>query len=422
MVTNSDRFDLSNWKLTLPTDAKGGSSGTAVEVKNLFGYENSSHFFDADDGAMVFRAHVGGATTSGSKYARSELREMNGTERAAWTLKEGGTMTATLRIENAPSVDGEAGRVIVGQIHGDDHELVRLYWENGEIYFKNDRAGSGDKELRFDLRNHEGAQPNVSLGESFSYKIDARGDRLIVEIFADGQVYSSETSINKVWQEDTFYFKAGAYLGVNDTQGSGTAQVAFTGLDFSHAVDGGLGGWKADALPTSPGNGHPLPEVPGPHMPVPSLPSKGDGESDAPGQTLSGTARNETLAGSGGDDTIRGQGGDDVLNGASGGDILWGNGGRDILRGGAGDDWLKGGDSKDTYVFETNHGHDTLAEFRKGEALIFEAGLFESVSDAKGALHQTDDGIVLVTGSDSSILFTDTSFDHLNGADWILHG
>ncbi|MFD2836365.1 polysaccharide lyase family 7 protein [Azotobacter vinelandii] len=45
---------------------------------------------------------VNGATTSGSKYARSELREMKGSERAAWKLSEGGTMTATLEVDKVP--------------------------------------------------------------------------------------------------------------------------------------------------------------------------------------------------------------------------------------------------------------------------------------------------------------------------------
>ncbi|MBB4000243.1 polysaccharide lyase family 7 protein [Aureimonas pseudogalii] len=129
MTFNSDHFDLTNWKLTLPVDAGNGFGGTAVEVKKLVGYEGN-HFYDAADGAMVFRADVAGATTSGSKYARSELREMQGSDRAAWTLAEGGTMTATLKVDAVPvRSDGSEGRVVIGQIHGEDEELVRLYWE-----------------------------------------------------------------------------------------------------------------------------------------------------------------------------------------------------------------------------------------------------------------------------------------------------
>src|SRR5690242_13191892 len=102
MAYNSDNFDLSNWKITLPVSSSGSNSGTATEITSLSHYE-SIYFYDAPDKAMVFKAHVDGATTSGSKYARSELREMNGSDRAAWTLKQGGVMSATLKIDHMPS-------------------------------------------------------------------------------------------------------------------------------------------------------------------------------------------------------------------------------------------------------------------------------------------------------------------------------
>jgi hypothetical protein len=242
MTTPSDNFDLADWKLTLPVDSKNGSSGAAKEVKNLIGYEDR-FFFDAKDGAMVFKADVDGASTSGSKYARSELREMNGHDKAAWSLSEGGTLTATLKVDETPIKDGGTpGRVVVGQIHGQDDELVRLYYESGKVYFMNDQAGPDNKETKFTFKNEDGKQPNISLGETFSYMIEARGSKLLVKIKADGQEYIFDTSINSVWNSDTFYFKAGVYLGVNESTGSGEGQVSFYGLDFSHA-GGGMGGW-----------------------------------------------------------------------------------------------------------------------------------------------------------------------------------
>ena len=262
MSTNSvpsTLFDLSNWKLTLPVDATGGIAGTAVEVKKLLGYENASYFFDRADGAMVFRAMADGATTSGSKYARSELREMNGSDRAAWSLSEGGTMTATLSVDAVPTrSDGSAGRVVVGQIHGQDDELVRLYWEKNSTHFVNDQAGSGNAETTFLLKNAAGQTPNISLGEVFSYKIDAQGDQLEVSVFADGDVYTSVSRINPIWQSDTFYFKAGVYLGINETQGAGVGETAFRGLDFSHQDGKGLGGLSgapASSPPFQSGSG-----------------------------------------------------------------------------------------------------------------------------------------------------------------------
>ncbi|MBQ0821674.1 polysaccharide lyase family 7 protein [Microvirga sp. HBU67558] len=233
-VAPSGNFDLSNWKITLPVDPNGGFIGTAMEVKNLSGYQHSKYFYTAADGAMTFVAPVEGATTSGSSYSRSELREMNGTATAAWNLTTGGFMSATLEVDAAPNRDGVGGKIVVGQIHGQDDELVRLYWENGKLYFANDQAGSSNTETKFFFVNASGQQPSVSLDERFSYTINAKGDDLEVTVFADGQVYKSVSKINSVWQSDTFYFKAGAYLGANETNGSGYGQTSFYALSFNH--------------------------------------------------------------------------------------------------------------------------------------------------------------------------------------------
>jgi Ca2+-binding RTX toxin-like protein len=254
-VAPSGNFDLSNWKITLPVDSNGRFSGTAMEVKNLSGYQHSKYFYTAADGAMTFVAPVEGATTSGSSYARSELREMNGTANAAWNLQTGGFMSATLEVDAAPNRDGTGGKIVVGQIHGQDDELVRLYWENGKLYFANDQAGSNNSETKFYFVNASGQQPDVSLDERFSYTINAKGDNLEVTVFADGQIYKSVSKINSVWQSDTFYFKAGAYLGANESNGSGYGQTSFYALSFNH---NGTGTTPTEPTPTpnpTPGAG-----------------------------------------------------------------------------------------------------------------------------------------------------------------------
>lgn len=373
MGYNSDHFNLSNWKITLPVDSKGSISGTAIEVQNLINYENSNYFWDAPDGAMVFRAMADGATTSGSKYARSELREMNGDDRAAWKLSQGGTMSATLKIDELPTrTDGSGGRMVVGQIHGKDHELIRLYYENGTVHFVNDRAGSSNKETTFTFKNSKGEQPSIGIGEKFSYLIDAHGSTLTVKVFADGQEYSSVTAINSVWQSDELYFKAGVYLGINETNGRGNGQASFYGLDFSHKAGEGMGGWKADGgsdtpdipTPTPPvddgqgddgddDHGTPTPPTTPPTPTPPTVPPVTPPTPTPPQNTtveLKGDAKNNSITGGDSDEVIRGFEGNDVLKGGGGNDYLWGNEGNDTLNGGMGADTLKGGGGADTYV------------------------------------------------------------------------
>jgi Ca2+-binding RTX toxin-like protein len=312
----SGNFSLRNWKITLPVDSSGSFSRTAVEVKKLSDYQNASYFYTGSDGAMVFRAPVEGATTSGSRYARSELREMKGSERAAWTLSQGGTMSATLEVDTVPTLfSGKGGRVVIGQVHGQDKELVRLYWENNTIYFKNDQAGAGNKELRFDLKDGAGRKPNVSLDERFSYSIKAKGDLLEVTVRADGKIYKSQTRINDVWDTDKFYFKAGVYLGVNETQGTGFGQTSFHALTYSHSS-----GSKAAAASSS------------------SMTTK----------------------------VIKGTNGHNVLSGTSSKDAIYGNGGSDKIYGKGGNDILVGGTGKDAFVFDTKPDSRTNLDTIKG--------------------------------------------------------
>lgn len=334
-VAPSGNFDLTNWKITLPVDSSGNASGTAIEVKDLSGYQNSKYFYTAADGAMVFYASVDGATTSGSSYARSELREMNGTAKAAWNLSTGGFMSATLEVDAAPMRDGQGKKIVVGQIHGEDDELVRLYWHDNKLYFANDLSGSDNKEHTFNFKADDGSAPDVSLNEKFSYTINAKGNVLDVDIYADGKVYHSHTTINSVWQSDSFYFKAGTYLGANETNGSGYGQTSFYALTFNHN--------GTTSTPTNPVPSNPTPTpVPNPD-PVPTTPTTPD--APVPGRPVTTKI-------------VPGSDSNNYVTGASANEWLKGNAGRDVLWGKAGSDVLTGGTQEDAFVFDTAIGKD----------------------------------------------------------------
>ncbi|MBB2820021.1 UNVERIFIED_ORG: Ca2+-binding RTX toxin-like protein [Rhizobium esperanzae] len=345
MAKNSDNFDLTSWKLCLPIDEDGGASDTAYEIVDLSGFEHTSYFYAADDGAMVFRATVDGAVTKDTTNARSELREMDQNSLAAWTLDEGGTMTATLKIDEAPQISGGemSGRIVLGQVHGVDDELVRLYWDNGQIYFKSDKGGAGEDSVAYAPTNADHETPRISIGEQFSYKIDVHDETLTVVIYADGDVYSSVTAIDSAWDSDEFYFKAGAYLGSNETNSTGAGQVSFYGLDFSHDAGGGLGGLTVT---------------------VGAADSSyfADSTGTIGNDVLIGGALADVIFGYGGDDQIRAGAGDDRIVGGSGADKILGQDGADTIAAGAGDDIVYGGDGNDT--IDGGAGNDTL----KGEA------------------------------------------------------
>lgn len=230
-------INLKNWKLTLPVDTAGKKTGTAVEIYDLAGYKKLPYFVQREDGAILFSAEVDGATTSGSKYPRSELREMAAGNEAAWPLSKGGIMNATLEILEAPKLkDGKLGHFVIGQIHGKSNELVRLYYEPEQktVNFHCDIAGADGKEHVFKLTDANGKEPSISIGERFSYRIVAKAKQVVVTVFADGNTYAGIMTPHKRWSTDCFYFKAGVYSGVNETKGSGVATVAFYELDMKH--------------------------------------------------------------------------------------------------------------------------------------------------------------------------------------------
>ncbi|WP_162148510.1 polysaccharide lyase family 7 protein [Asticcacaulis sp. AC402] len=330
MSFNSDHFDLTKWKLTVPVDRQGSTSGTAETIHDLTQYADPLYFYVSTDGAMIFSAPVDGATTPGSNYARCELRELIDGEPAAWQPRDGGTLTATLAVNRCPTLgDERLAKVVIGQVHGTSDELVRLYYDSGTVYFVNDRAGANNTETRFELRNAANQSCSIDIGEKFSYKIDVQGEWLTVEVYADDQTYSITTAVNSVWENDDLYFKAGIYLGANETTATGTGEVAFYGLDFGHAPGEGLEGLVSIAIPQA-------------------------------SVDLSGGVNNDNLNGGIASDLLSGDGGNDIVNGNGGTDSLYGGDGDDWLNGGNEADSLWGGSGNDTYLVD--HTDDRITE------------------------------------------------------------
>ncbi|MCB1835639.1 MAG: polysaccharide lyase family 7 protein [Geminicoccaceae bacterium] len=396
-----NRFDLDYWKVTFPvdinkTDGDNNSNISPDEHKGdltQVGSDYTDYFRFNINGDMVFETPVDTETTEHSDFARTELRErqfkyddheLDERKDYNWKLKDGGSMSATLSVEQLPTVTAgtDPSKVIVGQIHGaGTNELVRLYYDsNGHLYFRNDIVGTDNNEHVFYLTNN-GDKTDVDLGEMFSYRISAvetpEKNGLTVQVFADGKLYEgtvaednatiNATKINTAWESDSLYFKAGAYLGVEAGEGTGRAKVVFKGLDIGHpgtdtkiATGDGLDFWNLDE-PTEP-------------------PETGD-----PSRIL-GDAGDNVLTGGNDAEEIKGREGNDILTGNGGNDILWGENGDDLLIGGAGRDWLKGGNGADIYKFSSLRdsfrdtddnilSYDAIVQFASGEDIIDLSGM-----------------------------------------------
>jgi len=272
-------FDLLTWALDTPrTDPGDGFSLRASERDLNDGFVDEDYFYTSEDGGMVFIATIFGAKTSANtSFTRSELREMlrrgntristQGVNENNWILGyqpdpqrkvggRGGLLQATLKVDQVTSSGSvsHTGRVVVGQIHADDDEPIRLYFkkfpnnDRGYLYFAHEVKNGDDiwKVVVGPNHTNEDNQPiytgnpeqGIKLGEIFSYEIDQQGSRIDIIIrrgdlsgpiighqYIDMRLENSGYDVIEEWN----YFKAGAY-SQNNTGESGDANGV--GSDF----------------------------------------------------------------------------------------------------------------------------------------------------------------------------------------------
>jgi hypothetical protein len=239
----SGNFDLSHWKLTVP-------SGSEIQSEVLSnGYTQNNVFYtDAASGGMGFRCPNLAGTTANSNYSRTELREMLDPGSSAhddsnnWTTADGGRMKARLKV-NRVSTTGEStkvGRIIIGQIHGPDTEPLRLYFHKkpseakGRIYLASESVGGSTFWSTDIVTNKNGG--GVALGELFTYAITLKGTRLQVDILRNrGAVVDTYVKdIDPAYKGLNLYFKAGVYNQNNTGTSSDYAKVTFYSLTHTH--------------------------------------------------------------------------------------------------------------------------------------------------------------------------------------------
>jgi poly(beta-D-mannuronate) lyase len=158
-------------------------------------------------------------------------------------------MQATLAVNHVTSTgdSSQVGRVIIGQIHANDDEPLRLYYRKlpgnskGSIYFAHEPNGGSDS--WYDLigsRSSSASNPSdgIALGEVFSYEIDVTYNTLTVTIYRDGKspVSKSVNMSNSGYSDggQYMYFKAGVYNQNNSGDGSDYVQATFYSLEHTH--------------------------------------------------------------------------------------------------------------------------------------------------------------------------------------------
>jgi hypothetical protein len=209
-------LDLSNWYLTLPT-GKSGSPDTVYQPK-LDTYTSTAFRLNSAENGVVFTATAGGVTTSGSKYPRSELREMAGDRKAGWSNKSGThTLVARQAITKLPPVKPE---IVSAQIHDGSDDVMQVRLEGKRLMTQ---YNDGQSEITMDSA--------YVLGTVFEVRIVAADSK--VKVYYNGKLKATINKSGSGW-----YFKSGSYLQSNTSKGdkpTAAGEVVIYALKVTHS-------------------------------------------------------------------------------------------------------------------------------------------------------------------------------------------
>ena len=207
-------LDLKNWKLTLPIGQKGKPE--EIHGPDLSSFTNQFFRLNEAENGVVFTANAGGVTTSGSSYPRSELREMNGTEKAAWDSTAGThTLDVCEAITKTPTAKPE---VVSAQIHDTEDDVLQIRLEGTTLSVQYD-DGKGEAVL----------DPAYRLGTPFRVTIVVTADGIAVS-------YNGEHKTDIKKSGSGWYWKVGAYVQSNPGKGEApdaVGEVVVYSLDMS---------------------------------------------------------------------------------------------------------------------------------------------------------------------------------------------
>lgn len=234
----ADKFDLSQWNITLPLDADGDEKVDTVSVSDLQTYSHPDFFYLNENDEIVFTTPNKALTTPNSSNTRSELRQMlRGTNTEIGTHDPGnnfalqanpageifgGKLNATLKVNHVAERAGHPDKypaysMVVGQIHADGseeqmaegrgfgygNEPLKIYYkkwpehDKGSVFWNYERNLAKDDPDREDVsylvwgsswdNPAEPGDSGIALGEEFSYEVNVHGNIMSLTFEAPGK-------------------------------------------------------------------------------------------------------------------------------------------------------------------------------------------------------------------------------------------
>ncbi|TYK67049.1 polysaccharide lyase family 7 protein [Colwellia echini] len=224
------KFDLSKWKITIPTDDNNDGKIDSVDNIAIQTYSHPDFFYLDDEGNMVFATPNKAFTTPNSSNTRSELHQVLGNANAAendndtnFALKShenadeyaqiGGNLQATVKVNHVAKNAGYSTKppaysVVVGQIHatknaetvaegngyGYGNEPLKIYYKKwpehkyGSVFWNYERnlpkADPNRTDITFPVWGNVWTDPaapgeaGIALDEEFSYEVNVYEDTM----------------------------------------------------------------------------------------------------------------------------------------------------------------------------------------------------------------------------------------------------
>ena len=165
-----DLIELADWYLTLPT-GKPGDPDT-IENPQLATFTNDAFKLNDRRDGVVFSARADGVTTKNSHFPRSELREMTGSEKAAWSNTSGThTLDVCEAVTKAPAGKPE---VVAAQIHDGNDDVMQIRLEGKTLMVQYN-----------DGKSEQVIDPDYTLGTPYNVRIVAAGGK--VDVLYNGE-------------------------------------------------------------------------------------------------------------------------------------------------------------------------------------------------------------------------------------------
>ena len=247
----ADKFDLSQWNITVPVDKDRNKKPDVITVKQLKKYSHPDFFYLDDQDRIVFASPNKATTTKNSSNTRSELRQMlRGTNTGIKTHSAGnnftvrarkgsdkfasigGRLDATLQVNHVAKRAGNpdtkaAYSAVVGQIHavkydntksgfGYGNEPIKIYYKKfpdhktGSVFWTYERNLAKKDPNRTDIaypvwgntwenKNDPGAA-GIALDESFSYTINVHENTMYLTFTSDkhGSIKYTKSLVHNV--------------------------------------------------------------------------------------------------------------------------------------------------------------------------------------------------------------------------------